>query len=224
MYLSKVRLLSSSQAQHELIALQKKGAYGAHQLLWKMFSEDDERNFLYREEQVGSGYPEFFLLSRNKPSLLPMVFDIQSKAFNPVLSVGQRLGFKLRVNPTVAKKDDQRKRQRHDVLMNAKRQLKEEGIKDSRRVKHAMEQAALAWFADEKRLDQWGIQLDALPNIESYTQHRSSKQSGKPIQFSSVDFQGVITVKDVQKFLAQYQKGFGRSKAFGCGLMLIRRI
>lgn len=224
MYLSKVRLLSSSQAQREFMALQMKGAYGSHQLLWRLFSDEDERNFLYREEQVSGGYPEFYVLSDKEPSPLPLVFSIESKAFSPALTTGQRLGFKLRVNPTVAKKDDQGKHHRHDVLMNAKRKLKEEDAKDPGRVKHAMEQAALAWFADEKRLDQWGIQLDALPNIESYTQHRSSKQSGKPIQFSSVDFQGVITVKDVQKFLAQYQKGFGRSKAFGCGLMLIRRI
>ena len=80
------------------------------------------------------------------------------------------------------------------------------------------------WFSNEKRLVQWGITLDVLPNVHSYTQHKSKKKNGNFIQFSSVDLEGIITVTEPEKFLQQYFKGFGRAKALGCGLMLIRAV
>jgi CRISPR system Cascade subunit CasE len=47
---------------------------------------------------------------------------------------------------------------------------------------------------------------------------------GKKAGFSSVDFTGELQVTDVFKFEQALFQGIGRSKAFGCGLMLIRRI
>ncbi|KMO17993.1 type I-E CRISPR-associated protein Cas6/Cse3/CasE [Methylobacterium platani] len=43
------------------------------------------------------------------------------------------------------------------------------------------------------------------------------------VAFTTFDLEGEIVVEDPAKFLAQLPKGFGRAKAFGCGLMLIRR-
>jgi CRISPR system Cascade subunit CasE len=39
-----------------------------------------------------------------------------------------------------------------------------------------------------------------------------------------LDFDGVLTVTDPQRFLAALAAGFGRAKAYGCGLMLIARV
>jgi CRISPR system Cascade subunit CasE len=78
--------------------------------------------------------------------------------------------------------------------------------------------------ATQARLSTWGVTLDALPDIERYTQHSSQKKGGHTIRFSSVDFQGMLTVADPQTFSHQYRLGFGRAKAMGCGLMLIRPI
>jgi CRISPR system Cascade subunit CasE len=38
-----------------------------------------------------------------------------------------------------------------------------------------------------------------------------------------LEFAGVLTVRDPARFLAALAQGFGHAKAFGCGLMLIRR-
>jgi CRISPR system Cascade subunit CasE len=38
-----------------------------------------------------------------------------------------------------------------------------------------------------------------------------------------LDFEGVLEVTDPVRFLAALANGFGRARAFGCGLMLIRR-
>ncbi|WP_243641924.1 type I-E CRISPR-associated protein Cas6/Cse3/CasE [Rhodovulum steppense] len=42
-------------------------------------------------------------------------------------------------------------------------------------------------------------------------------------QFGILDLEGRIEVTDPEALLARLARGFGRAKAFGCGLMLIRR-
>ena len=42
-------------------------------------------------------------------------------------------------------------------------------------------------------------------------------------KFTSLDIHGSLTVAETDIYLAALKQGFGRSKAFGCGLMLIRR-
>lgn len=42
-------------------------------------------------------------------------------------------------------------------------------------------------------------------------------------QFGILDMTGALEVTDPAVFLARLAQGFGRAKAFGCGLMLIRR-
>jgi len=224
MYLSKISLQQSSQTARELAKLSTKGSYASHQLLWKLFTDEEQRNFLFREEMDQGGLPLFFVLSKTKPAINQALFNVQSKAFHPQLAAGQRLAYKLRVNPTICIKDGSGKSKRHDVLMHAKYQARKKGSQSAQEVQSVMDQAALGWVSDEQRLQRWGIQLDALPEIERYTQHRSQKKSANQLQFSSVDYQGVLTVQDGDQFINQLSQGFGRSKAFGCGLMLIRRI
>ncbi|WP_250657469.1 type I-E CRISPR-associated protein Cas6/Cse3/CasE [Alkalimarinus coralli] len=224
MFLSKISLLQSTQAARELIKIGANGAYASHQLLWQLFTDEEQRNFLFREEMSPNGLPQFFVLSKVQPENNHALFNVQTKVFQPKIAEGQRLGYKLRVNPTICVKGDNGKSKRHDVLMHAKYQAKKAGGQDLQKVQALMEQAAQAWISDEQRLQRWGIQLDAIPEIERYTQHRSQKKSGNQLQFSSVDFQGLLTVKDPSIFMSQYANGFGRAKALGCGLMLIRRV
>lgn len=43
------------------------------------------------------------------------------------------------------------------------------------------------------------------------------------LQLGVLDVEGVLTVRDPAAFIAALGTGFGRAKAFGCGLMLVRR-
>lgn len=47
---------------------------------------------------------------------------------------------------------------------------------------------------------------------------------GKKSGFSSVDFVGALEIESVEKFKKALFEGIGRAKAFGCGLMLVKRI
>lgn len=43
------------------------------------------------------------------------------------------------------------------------------------------------------------------------------------LQLGVLDLEGALTVRDPKLFVAALGQGFGRAKAFGCGLMLVRR-
>ena len=221
MYLSKVTMKSSPQTAQELAKLQRNGVYASHQLIWQLFTNDAERSFLYREEIGATGMPEFYVLSKTEPQANLPIFSSVTKVFEPKLDKGQRLSFKLRVNPTVCVKGEGGKQRRHDVMMQAKYSVKNE-LLDAQKLKMHMEQAAIGWLSNEKRLDEWGITLDCQPAIDGYTQHKVQKKRHQ-IQFSSVDYQGMLTVQNPLKFINQYAKGFGRAKGMGCGLMMIKR-
>ena len=47
-------------------------------------------------------------------------------------------------------------------------------------------------------------------------------KSRQMIQFSSVDYSGVLVVNEPTLFLQRLIQGYGKSRAFGCGLMLIK--
>jgi CRISPR system Cascade subunit CasE len=224
MFLSKVTLFTTTQSAAQLTKLASNGVYASHQLLWKLFPEEHERSFIYRQEEGSNGRPEFYVLSQRKPIALDTLFSVHTKTFTPKLNAGDRLAFKLRVNPTVCIKDDKGKSRRHDVLMHVKKHANNDLKNDNTALKMAMEQAVMQWVTDSKRLAQWGMSFDALPNIETYTQHDSKKRSGHNIRFSSVDFQGILTITDPIAFLNQYESGFGRAKSMGCGLMMIRNL
>lgn len=223
MYLSKITTLSSGHAAQSLLRRGVNGSYASHQRLWTLFSREPARNFLFREEQGPLGLPHYWVLSENLPRDEERMYSIQSKPFQPRLQAGEHLAFSLRANPTISVKALAGKSKKHDVLMHAKKIARQAGVTDAGQIQACMDEAAHAWLADETRLAQWGIALACAPQVEAYSQHESVKSRGQKIAYSSVDYQGLLRVESPERFLQQLFCGFGRAKAFGCGLMLIRR-
>ncbi|MCF7807883.1 MAG: type I-E CRISPR-associated protein Cas6/Cse3/CasE [Candidatus Marinimicrobia bacterium] len=64
-----------------------------------------------------------------------------------------------------------------------------------------------------------------LPLFEytAYLNH-SIPEKGKSAGFSSLDLSGEVVVTDVERFNRLLLEGTGPAKAFGCGLMLVRRV
>jgi CRISPR system Cascade subunit CasE len=205
-------------------------AYANHQLLWRLFAQAEERPFLFRQEmekeQLGAhesprGLPLFYVLSSCKPELVPGLLQCESKPFDPQLSQGDRLLFKLRANPTVARKNDGEARsRRHDVLMDAKWHCRQQGRDAPWEVREAMDANAEQWLAS--RCGEWGFTLDTPLQLSGYRQHQWRRKQ-RQICFSSVDYEGVITVTDPERLRAALFNGVGRSRAFGCGMIMVRR-
>jgi len=147
--------------------------------------------------------------------------DCETKRFEPSLQKGQKLAFSLRANPVVAKRRPGKKNSsHHDVLMNAKATAKEQGIDDQRGISEAMDEAARSWLHDRSK--KCGFSLSVVPEVHGYNQH-VQRRKGLTIRFSSVDYQGILEVTEPDSFKETLFNGLGRSRAFGCGLMLVRR-
>jgi CRISPR system Cascade subunit CasE len=84
--------------------------------------------------------------------------------------------------------------------------------------------AGIKWLED--RGGKLGFDFDPKKiRIFEYQQHRIKRRNRKPyIQFSSLDYNGILTVTDSDRFYGTLMNGIGRSKAFGCGLMLVKRV
>jgi CRISPR system Cascade subunit CasE len=58
---------------------------------------------------------------------------------------------------------------------------------------------------------------------DGYCQLRLPRTGGRPITVAVVECEGELLVTDPAAFVMALAQGFGRARAFGCGLMLIRR-
>ncbi len=203
-------------------------AAATHRLVWSLFAGDPDsrRDFLFREQDpVGplSDRTAFMILSRRPPHPDNPLLDVETKDFSPVLAAGDRLGFSLRANPTRSRRDEQGRQRRHDVVMDA---LPKDGRAEARQAVITREgrrwleaQAAKSGFrlAEDDDFD------DARLRVDGYSQWRLPRLGSKGT-VSVVDFTGEMEVTDPPLFLARLAEGIGRAKAFGCGLLLIRRV
>jgi CRISPR system Cascade subunit CasE len=205
-----------------------------HGLVWSLFSraDDSKRDFQFRAIEPGS----FLIVSERPPDDPHGLWHIaQPKPYEPLLAVGDRLSFVLRANPTMAVFERGSKRgKRVDVIMHAKHQLGSEA-----RAAFTNADAcgvALDWL--HKRGPAIGAEFEtdaceasgyvqvAIPRGQPIPEpsRRSKSWSKDAITFSQIDYAGLLTVMDPAKLQAALFHGIGKSKAYGCGLMLIRRV
>ncbi len=211
MYLSRITLHTSELSPAQLLHLVERGEYVMHQWLWDLFPGGKERQFLYRREELQGAF-RFFVLSQARPAE-SAIFDVQCRPFAPELNVGQLLRFTLRANPTICKAG-----KRHDLLMEAKRQVKTQP--DSRDILTYQQQRALEWVS--RQGEQNGFSLREA-SVDAYRQQRIRREKSRQmIQFSSVDYTGVLVVNNPVLFLQRLAQGYGKSRAFGCGMMMIK--
>jgi CRISPR system Cascade subunit CasE len=191
----------------------------AHSLVWALFADqpDRRRDFLWREMRPG----EYLMLANRPPVDAHNLFDLEYKPFAPVLSPGQRIGFELRANPVISipgphgrrgKRTDVVMRALHDVTPGKRATAREGAVRD----------AGASWLARKGSTGGFSVAPDQL-YIDGYEQVRIPREGKRPITFSTLIFQGVLTVNDPGQFIASVLRGFGAAKAFGCGMMLIRR-
>jgi len=231
LYLSRARLRTGrGEALSSIAPMLLKGdtnaqAGHAHRLVWLLFQDipDATRDFLWRDEGAG----KYMILSNRPPSDPNGLFDLETKPFEPDLEAGQRLAFSMRVNPTKARKETpvpgmpaKRERgKRVDIVMDA--------LKGIDRKQRALKRDEIAHSAVRSWLTEQGTKAGFAPSekllVESCSQVGVERKRGRPAGFSVLDIRGELTITDPALFLAKLPKGFGSAKAFGNGLMLIRR-
>lgn len=213
-----------------------KGPYEQHQWLWQFLPKDAgaKRDFLFRRRDGENNAPGFYLLSAREPVSISSAWQVQAKPFYPQLIQGQQFAFDLRVNPVVTHSVDGKSR-RDDVVMHRKKQLLAgRGLKrwsdwdnaDTEKplLYELVQESCAHWL--ERRSETCGFRLiesndEKKLRVDGYIQRRADK---KDIRFSTVDFSGVLQVINPELFEQALFNGIGKAKAFGCGLILLRRV
>jgi CRISPR system Cascade subunit CasE len=239
-YLSRVRLRGNipASALRVLLTPTDDGAQtdAGHRLIWTLFGDHAERqrDFLWRAGENGT----FFLLSERVPVDQHGLFDVEfCRPFAPALAVGERLEFLLRVNPTTRWYSDACPRgKRADVVMQAIHGVAK-GSRTPARA-DALVPAIAAWLTAQGARtgfslaapvtsdmdDAWDAPSEWPISVESYRTVRVLRGVGRaPMTLGVADVTGQLVVDDVSAFLAAVARGFGRGRAFGFGLMMIRR-
>ena len=206
----------------------------AHRLDWSLFPVDlAERPFLYRETvPTGAGgraaRGEFFILSSIPPVDAAGLFEIETQRFAPVLEPGDLLEFSLRANATSQRSEiveGRRRSVRYDVVMQALYSIAK-GRERAEARPRLVREAGLAWLARQGEGSGFRLpdpQAVAVDGYEQVLVAPEGRRRGRRAVHGRLDFEGLIEVTDPDRFLARLATGCGRARAFGNGLMLIRR-
>lgn len=185
--------------------------YEIHRALWKLFPEDADanRDFLFHVERSDWNSAEILMQSFRKPERSSNTVKIlKCKEYNLFLSAGLRLRFLLIANPIKMINDESKRR-------NADGEIKK------CRVPLIREDEQRAWI--ERKLGiAASIETLVIDPISSIRFRKAQEDRAGKIQ--PVSFQGILKVADVEAMTALLKTGIGPAKAFGCGLMLVRRI
>ncbi len=201
--------------------------YREHQALWQLFDTDPDatRDFLYRQV-IEQGRIKYYVLSERMPVDKSGIWLVDKpKPYDPKLVEGQRLFFNLRANPVVTVATVEGKKLRHDVVMNAKKQMGFDALPPADRpmLQQLVQDSCMPWLQMRSELNGFSIEPN-LVTVDGYQQHESfAKQQKRPVRYSTVDFQGILTVTDSDRFRSALFSGIGKAKAFGCGLLLVKR-
>lgn len=189
--------------------------YFEHQMMWNFFEnykKENKRPFLYRRDFINNR-PVYIVVSDSKPVSPSKSWILETKLYNPNLEEGQQLAFTLRVNPTTdvnTKDGDKIKKSRRDVVSDAIQQKKYDGSNNE-----IIQLAVTDWLSNR----QGGFELEKT----CVDERQYVILDNKNIKFTSYNISGVLTVIEPEKFKQILFNGIGKSRAFGHGLVLVKR-
>lgn len=196
-----------------------------HQLVWSLFANDasasDKRRFIWREDNNC-----FFILSEKTPVDSHNLFDIKTTAFTPQIEKDSTCRFRLRSNATICRtvnEGSKRKQKRHDLVMDQIHAFERSDSSQDRAAlrEQAIDVAAKQWLT--KLGEKSGFALKELIDAQ-YSTVRIPRKNARKAQLGILDLEGFLTVENPDHLLSSIPLGFGRAKAFGCGLMLTMTI
>jgi CRISPR system Cascade subunit CasE len=252
--LSLVDYISQDRAGYRL-ARNLDDPYRQHQELWKLFQAEPgtEQPFLFRAmPNPVSGQRRFMLLSEQAPIPRPD-WNVRSKVFQPALTIGQQLGFSIRLNPTRSVRPPSTSGER---VRGSRQDLIMASLHSVPRSDRAAARARLVheelpnWFARLAvrhgfKVSRASAPLDdddgfsfaeaggsrLLCSVERYEvlrtevlRQRAGGTERQHVTLGSADISGKLEIIDPDAFRRALLNGIGHGRAFGLGLMLVQRV
>jgi CRISPR system Cascade subunit CasE len=196
-------------------------------LIWSLFGDKNgNRDFLYRQTGVGLSQP--VLLYSQEPVVDHHgLWNVESKKFSLLdqLRVGDQVVWSIRVNPTIKTGN-----KRHDIVTRARRlegdKARESGHGEPPSVEELAARLVPAWL--RPRLKAAGVEPGDI-HLESHVTKRfghdlrAKHRHENPVTLATSDLRGTANVTDIDVLRAAAAKGIGHGKAYGCGMLLLRR-
>lgn len=212
-----------------------------------------KRDFIYRREAKALSTEEndlarltYYMVSRRPPQPNSAIWEVETRDYAPQLVVGDCLEFSLRANPVSRSKKprteageaeyrkrreasgkamprDSRRRKRDDLMKMTVQHLQETfgptWKEHYDRVELANE-AGRCWL--ETQGQRLGFDIEDA-SVASYSYDSFTPRKGETVEIGRMDFTGNLRVAQPEAFSKALFEGIGPAKAFGCGLLLVRR-
>ena len=224
MYLHKI-----SFSEEDLIKNRKthRDIYSLHQIIWALVSQNknQKRKFLCRVEYDAYQNIKFiYLLAPNQIAAQEnMMIDVSPK-FQPQIANGENLYFKLRANPIIKRKENGKTKE-YSIVMDAKHQFKKNGQRYLERfsMDELIHKVGIEWLVRKGKQHGFSVkQFDV--TIDNYREYLVKAEGKDNFMLRTLDFEGKLNIVDAGQFKMALFNGIGSAKAFGCGLMLVRRV
>lgn len=209
MYLSRIKL--NTQKRETMRALTSPQV--VHGAVEQSFPEQDYRNLWRVDWLNSSGY--LLVLSKDKPDFshiaeqfgFPSVPLWETKDYNHLLSrlqAGQEWQFRLRANPTRSSFKEQDKASGRGKVFA-----------------HVTQEQQRHWLLSKAAACGFHLNEDEFDVVYSQWYKFKKGIDKQIVTLRTADFEGKLTITDLQGFKQSLLSGIGRAKAYGCGLLTI---
>ena len=204
MFLTRIRV-----NQTEALSMALSDAYAWHQQLWKAFPGRDgqAREFLSHTDEHYDFF-ETLMLSQTAPASQEWGMW-ETRLVAPGYLRHERYLFSLRVNPTVKR-----------VVRDSENGMRKQNGCRTR----ICDPGELRTWLDRKAMAA-GFSVECAHHLRvSPPVDQISWRKKRRITHTRVDYDGILTVTDRDRFGEAYRKGIGPAKAFGFGLLLLKAL
>jgi CRISPR system Cascade subunit CasE len=195
--------------------LRIRDTYDWHQRAWQAFGglNGVPRSFLTRLDQIDDAYRLLIVSSgpTHKPDWCPTAC-FQTKPIPEAFFDHSQYRFSLLANPTKKVVDPAKLKV---VLPDGRIDRNA----NSRRIPLTRREDLLAWLQRKAEVGGFAVDLEAVRTIPRGREY-FFKPGSRGVHYA-LDFQGVLEVRDKEKFRETFTKGIGSAKAFGFGLLAL---
>lgn len=198
-------------------------AAAEHRLIHALMSgerADAQRDFLYSRTTVSNDGRPRFLVQSAEPPRNSALFSVETKQMPLAFAVDDELAFALTANPTQHRRVESGNKY-SDGIGDALAALSVEERK--RRRAEVIHERGFAWLSARGEHGGFSVEPHRVV-VEDYGRTYVSRDGARDIPVTYVSIRGVLTVTDPDVFAKTLRIGLGRSRAFGYGMMKIRRI